>query len=199
MMRPLFHTIWVKAHRFRKDETGTVSIEAILVIPLLFWAYIATFVMFDAYKTQTDGLRAAYAVADAISREDEEINQTYLDSMTNLLNFLTRSPSKINMRTTIVCYSEDSNSYRVAWSKLTGPQDDSLTIFTDSNINTIQDKLPIIPVGDQIILLEMFMEYAPIWDVGLDPTEFEYISFTRPRFTNQIKWENEPTWICPES
>lgn len=199
MMRRRSRNLRTMLRRFRKDEHGTVSIEVILLVPLLFWAYLATFVMFDAYKTQTDGLRAAYAVADAISREDEEINQTYLNSMTNLLNFLTRSSRKVTMRTTIVCYSEDTNGYHVAWSKLTGPDTENRTIYTDANINTISDKLPIMPVGDQIIVLEMFMQYTPFWDVGLEPTEYEYFSFTRPRFTNQIKWENEPTWVCPET
>ncbi|MEM9436025.1 MAG: pilus assembly protein [Pseudomonadota bacterium] len=197
-MRGFAQKAGLLTRRFRRDEAGTVSIEAILVIPLLFWAYMAIFVMFDAYKKQTDGLRATYAVADAISREDAEINQTYLNSMADLLDFLTRSPSQITMRTTIVCFSEDLDAYTVAWSKLTGPNAANLTLFSDANINNIKDKLPVIPEGDQVIVLEMFMDYSPMWDIGLDPKEFQYFSFTRPRFTNQVKWENQPTWICPE-
>lgn len=186
-----------RVRRFLKDQTGVASVESILLIPLLFWAYIGTFVMFDAYKKQTDGLRVSYAVADAISREENEINQAYLNSMVKLSNYMTRVPSKITQRVTIVCYSPKKKKYRVAWSRSTGPLKQVIKKHTNGTIHNYKDRLPEMPLGDQVILVETFMDYAPLWDVGVSSMTFDYWIFTRPRFTNQVKWAGKPNWVCP--
>lgn len=182
--------------QFFKDQGGVASIEAILLIPLLFWAYTGTFVMFDAYKKQTDGLRVTYSVADAISREDSELTQAYLDSMTLLSDFMSRSPNRVTQRVTIVCYSAEDDQYQVAWSRTTGPKKSTLLPHTDLTVDDNRDRLPILPVGDQVVLVETFMDYAPVWSVGLAAQTFDYWVFTRPRFTNQVKHIAEPTGVC---
>lgn len=184
---------------FRKDERGMASIESLLIIPLLFWAYLGTFVMFEAYKRQTDGLRVTYAVADAISREEDAINQTYLNSMRKLTNYLTRSHELVTQRVSVVCFSPKRNKYRVAWSRVSGPKKSQYPRYNNSNIKDISDDLPVMPLGDQLILVETFMEYAPLWDVGMGEMTFDYFIFTRPRFTNQIQWEGKPEWACPKA
>jgi len=182
---------------FRDDEDGMASIESILLIPLLFWAYVGTFVMFDAFKKQTDGLRVTYAVADAISREDAALDQTYLNNMRNLTNYLTRSPERVTQRITVVCYSETSGKYAAAWSQVSGPKHTTYPAHTDATLDDNKERLPNIPVGDQILLVETFMDYQPIWNIGLDARTFEYWVFTRPRFSSQMIWEDETTWVCP--
>ncbi|MEO1797831.1 MAG: hypothetical protein AAFR53_12580 [Pseudomonadota bacterium] len=189
--------IRAKAQRFVQDRSGFATIEAVLMIPLLFWGFAATFVVFDAYKKQTDALRVSYAVADAISREETSINQAYLDSMVRLSDYMTAAPETITQRVTIVCYSEENTEYHVAWSKTTGGAPDSYTPHDNQSLNVNQDRLPIIPVGDQLIVVETFMGYEPIWQLGFGEQEFDYWIFTRPRFTNQIKWEDNDDWVCP--
>ena len=181
---------------FVKDEYGVASIEAILLMPLLMWAYVATYVVYDGYKRQLDGLRSTYAVADAISREEQAINQFYLNSMIELTDFMTHSPSGITQRVTIVCYDEDDEEYFVAWSRSTGPREASYPVHNDTTINNNSDRLPDFPEGDQVILVETFMEYTPLMNIGLDDQLFEYWIFARPRFTNQVKWQGQNSWTC---
>ena len=152
--------------------------------------------MFDAYKKQTDGLRATYAIADAISREENDINQSYLNSMLDLTNYLTRTPNRVTQRVTIVCYSPKKSKYRVAWSRSQGPKKRTYKRHKNSTIDTLKDKLPILPLGDQLILVETFLDYAPLWNVGIDANTYDYFVFTRPRFS-QIKYENKSNWVCP--
>ena len=183
--------------RFRRDQEGVASVEALLLLPLLMWAYVATFVFFDAYRTQTDGLRVNYAISAAIAREDEqELNQQYLDNMLKLASFMTRSPQALTQRVTIVCFSEKKQKYRVAWSRSTGPKKNTYKKHTHSSIDKMREQLPDMPYGDQVIVVETFMDYRPLWDVGLDTRQFDYFSVIRPRFTNQIKWEGKPNWKC---
>ncbi|MEM6277477.1 MAG: hypothetical protein AAF714_11060 [Pseudomonadota bacterium] len=182
---------------FRDDESGLASIESILLIPLLFWAYLGTFVIFDAFKKQTDGLRVTYAVADAISREDAALNQTYLNNMRTLTNFLTRSSERVTQRVTIVCFSESRDRYAAAWSRVSGPKQGDYPAHTDWTLDANDYRLPNLPLGDQLILVETFMDYQPVWNVGIDAKTFEYWVFTRPRFASQVKWENQNSWVCP--
>ncbi|MEM1236819.1 MAG: hypothetical protein AAGI10_07605 [Pseudomonadota bacterium] len=181
---------------FIHDQTGVASIEAVLLMPLLMWAYVGTYVIYDAYKKQLDGLRSTYAIADAISREEQGLNQTYLDSMLQLMNFMTSSPSGITQRVTIVCFDETDEDYHLAWSRSTGPRDDTYPPHTDQTLNNNAHRLPDFPEGDQVILVETFMEYSPLLNIGLDDQLFDYWIFTRPRFTNQITWQGQDTWTC---
>ncbi|MEO0485241.1 MAG: hypothetical protein AAF092_04955 [Pseudomonadota bacterium] len=188
---------WVR--RFSRDEDGGAAVEAMLVLPILLWAFVASFVMFDAYKKQTDGLKVSYAVADALSREENDINQTFLNSMLKLSDFMTFSPEKLTQRVSIVCYSPQNQSYTVAWSRSTGPKKSSYPAHTNTSIHNERGRLPVIPLGDQLIVVETFMRFTPIVDIGLSDQIFEYWTFTRPRFTNQVKWQGQNSWVCPSA
>lgn len=196
-MQQKFRLLGARLKAFRDDQSGMMALEAILVIPLLFWAYMGIFVMFDAFKKQTDGLRVTYAVADAISREKDAIDQTYLDSVYKLTNFMTRSPQRVTQRVTVVCYSPSADSYAIAWSMVQGPKMADYPAHTNETLDANANRLPNLVLGEQAVLVETFMDYAPIWDVGLTAKTFDYWVFTRPRFAEQVKWESEPAWVCP--
>ncbi|MEL6549771.1 MAG: hypothetical protein AAFQ54_05925 [Pseudomonadota bacterium] len=185
------------AEALRSDTRGNVSIEAIILVPMLFWAYMMIYGVFDAYRKQTDGLRVSYAVADAISREENAIDQQYLDSMITLADYMTNSPSPVTQRVTIVCYSAENTEYHVAWSKTSGGYVEELPPHTNATLNQSDHRLPEIVVGDQVILVETFVHYAPLLNLSITQKMFDYWTFTRPRFTNQVKYENEDEWVCP--
>ncbi len=182
--------------RLRRDERGIAAFETILLMPILMWGYVAMFVMFDAYKVQTDGLRVTYSVADAMSRELDPINQSYLDSMVRVSNFMTRSPQGITQRVSIVCFSDTLDQYRIAWSKTTGPNAASYAAHQHVDIDQLSDQLPSMPSGDQAILIETFMKYRPLWNIGISEMTFDYFVVTRPRFTNQVRWDGQEAWVC---
>ena len=65
-----------KIRQFRRDEEGSVIAEAVIMLPTLFAAVLATFVFFDAYRNQAINLKANYTISDAFSRESDMINNT---------------------------------------------------------------------------------------------------------------------------
>ncbi|MEL6700331.1 MAG: hypothetical protein AAFO58_01430, partial [Pseudomonadota bacterium] len=163
MMRALFKRSPL-LRRFVRDSEGVASVETILLLPLLMWAYVSTFVFFDAYRVQTDGLRVAYSVSDSIGRQENGVNQTFMNSMERMTNFLTKSPNGITLRTTIVCWSNNHSKYRVAWSNVTGAKTTILP-HTHHTLHAQADRLPVVPFGDQLILVEMFLDYRPAINV----------------------------------
>ena len=67
--------------RFCTSERGTAPVEAVIVTPLLFWWYLASYQYFDAFREKNASQKAAYAISDLISRETEEIDTAYIERM----------------------------------------------------------------------------------------------------------------------
>ena len=122
---------------FFRGTEGSVTIEFVLIMPILFWAFMATYVFFDGYRQSTVNLKATYAIGDLISRETEAINDNYIDSMHELLKLMVRSRSETGMRITVVRYDEADDRYYVDWSK----ERDFGSVRTDDSIRGVTTTL----------------------------------------------------------
>ncbi len=179
--------------RFRKGEDGSLSVEAALIFPMLVWAYLAMHVYFDAYRQNTIATRAAYTVADMVSRyepgptaENDYINAAYTNSMRRLINFLTTSPNNSRIRLTMVEFDEPTDEYLVRWSRARG----GATRLNNGTIGQIEPRLPVMPDGERVIVFEAWIDYMPAFNIGLDPFTNYKIVVTRPRYFSQICYEN---------
>jgi Flp pilus assembly protein TadG len=85
-----------------RNTGGSVSVELVLVTPMLFWAIGASYVFFDGYRQSTVNLKAAYTISDLVSRETAAVNDDYIDSMYNLLQLLTRAQSEVKLRISVI-------------------------------------------------------------------------------------------------
>lgn len=175
---------WV--HRFASDQSGNVAIEATIILPIMFWAYLSMFSIFDAYRQYTVSQKAAYTISDLISRQTTPIDDTFLDSSRALFEMLTRSIDEPSMRLTIVKYDEADDSYTVQWSKVRG----SFGELVDENIENWHDRLPVMPDQENVIVLETQTQYDPPFDTGLENRTIKNFVFTRPRYAPQVLWQN---------
>lgn len=181
--------------RFRDDNRGLAALEAIILLPTLAMVGVAGVIFFEGYRLQNDSLRATYAVADAIAREKKEITNQYLNSMHDMLDQLVPDDGGIAMRVTIVCYSERRKKYRVAWSAKKGHMS-GLKKHTHHTIKLEADRLPDMPYGDQVIVVETFAKHRPSLSIGIPARDVSNFVVVRPRFVNQVKFANKPKWIC---
>lgn len=187
---------------FRDDVRGSLSVEAALVLPLLCWFYVASFVWFDAFRAQNTNLKASYTLADMLSREQAEVNAAYMQGLNRVYDYLAASGSPTYIRVTIVkctqgCLPPSSGSYddadvlagrrlAIEWSYAT----EGRPALNNTTIASYNDKIPYMPKGDIVILLETFMTYTPLFNAGLSERTFANYIVTRPRFTPQICWES---------
>ena len=95
---------------FSRREDGSLSVEAVLVLPILIWAMVATLVMWDAFKTLNISQKATYTVADMVSREEVEISESYLASLLEIYGFLANSDGDNALRVSVVTLVEDQRS-----------------------------------------------------------------------------------------
>lgn len=185
-----------RTRSFRDETRGSVPIEALLAFTFLAWWYVASFQFFDALRQKSINLKAAYTVGDLISRETGPdpadptkvaVDAAYMDGLNRVFDYLTYSTRPTWIRVSSVYWDEDQNRNRVNWSYATGlhPVQDDTTIQTKAN------RIPVMVEGDTIIMVETFMAYEPIFDVGLAARWYDTLVTTRPRFASCVPWDHD--------
>lgn len=177
--------------RFAHDTQGSMTVEAVLMFPLLAWAYVATFAFFDAFQARSTNLKATFTVADMLSRQIEVVDADYIEGLLDMFEFLADSEDdNVWIRvTSVVCTAdceEDTRTLEKDWSFATGNND----ILTAADVITYGDLVPVMPESDRILMIETFMTYTPVFNVGLPELEMAELAVTRSRFVPQLCWES---------
>ena len=76
--------------RFRRAESGYITTEAIIIFPVLTVIMLVLWLYFDVFRQQTVLAKSAYTIADAASRETDEINHAYLNGAYGLASSFLR-------------------------------------------------------------------------------------------------------------
>lgn len=164
--------------RFAKEEGGNVTVEFVLAMPILFWTFMAGYVFFDGYRQSAQNLKAAYTISDLVSRELHDVNDEYIDSMQELMTLMTRSGSAVALRISALRWDGEDEQFTVHWSEDRGLGG----ALTDASVSGYQSRLPLMPHGELIILVETRNVFVPLYNVGLDNINLDNFVFTRPRF-----------------
>lgn len=175
------------ARRFRRSEDGSITVEALLILPILMWAYLGTFVFFDGYRAQSINVKAAYTIGDTLSRETGYVTPAYMDSMHLLQQFLVRTIEPVRLRITVYAFDLPNNRYVVRWSQVRGG---TITALNTAALAALRPSLPNMANGELAILTETWVGYEPDFSVGIDPFTFRDLVVTRPRFGPQLCWNS---------
>lgn len=175
---------WARLKAFANDTRGTVAVEAVLALPLLFWTFLASFVYFDAYRQTSINVKAAYMVGDVLSRETNAIDNDYLNGMKSLFDFLTNNNTNTRMRVTVVRYDADTDEYTRDWSKTRG----TVSPLQEGELSQMREKLPVMADTERVILVETWSKYTPPFSVGLASRDMYNFVFTSPRFAPLLPW-----------
>lgn len=176
---------------FIRREDGSVSVEAMIVLPAIFWAFLATFSIFETFRTYSTQQKAAYTIGDAISRETVPIDNDYLDGMKSLFDYLGMARGTTSIRVTSIRYDAGEDRFYRSWSQTRG----SLLPLTDEDVRDWHDKLPVMPDGEYVLLLETSAEYDPPFKIGLEKRNINNFVFTRPRYAPRVCWEECPDGV----
>ncbi len=171
-----------------RDERGSFSVEAILMFPMLVWAFMALYVFFEGLRESNINLKATYTVADLLSREDNEVDELYISNMNVIYQWLARSQSDVRMRMTVVHYDQPNDVHNIYCSIGIGV-DDMLQEWVEA---TVTPHVPIMADDSAAIVVETWVDYEPIMDIplisiGLEETEIYNIVVTNPRVSDQFR------------
>ncbi|WP_017928986.1 TadE/TadG family type IV pilus assembly protein [Limimaricola hongkongensis] len=169
--------------RLGRRDHGAMVVEGVIMLPLLVWCFAGSWVFFDAYRAQSTNARAAYTIGDALSRESNYITPAYVDSLFALQDFLVTSGDTPRLRVSVFRYDAATDSYAVAWSIGRGT---GVSLLTDGLLAGMRDELPVMPDHEIATLVETWVDYSPVFDVGIVPFTFEDRVVTRLRFAGQL-------------
>lgn len=172
--------------RFRRDESGSITVEALLMVPMLAWFYLGTLVFFDVFHTQSINIKASYTIGDMLSRETDYVTPRYITGLWGLQQTLLDTTEPRALRITVFRYDETNDRYVVRWSRTAG----GIAQLTTADLANMRDILPVMPDGEIAILTHSRVDYVPAFDVGLTPFTFDEYTVTRPRFAPQLCWNS---------
>lgn len=177
-------------NKFRRDENGTITIEFVIIAPLLFTVILAGFEFFDAFKSYGRAAKVTYTIADNLSRR-QSIDEAKITELHGLMNALIPwMKDGKTLTVTSISYNAD-DGYVCEWSK---HSDANLTLNFDVALNSLAlgskaytDILPDIAEGDSVILVETQIPHRTIVRMfGLGDLVWTNQVAIRPRFTSKL-------------
>lgn len=176
----LFARLKNSARAWHRDESGSVAVETVLMIPLLAWAMLGTLTFFDAYRNEAISYKAGLVLADAVSRE-AEITPAYIDGLYGLQQFMMLKDKNPDLRVTAFRYRENQDDYRRVWSQSRG----SKPALNHAGLNALSGRLPEMENGQRALLIETWSDYDAPYAVGLADFGMATYNVVSPRFTLQ--------------
>ncbi|MBI1170611.1 hypothetical protein GC209_04355 [bacterium] len=187
-MKSLLSRLPAALRRFLCREDGTVIAEALIVLPVLLWAYIGLFVYWDCFRSLNTVQKASYTISDMLSRSETGIKTSYISGLQKVLEYLIDRNQDSTMRVTSVTWSNTNNRFEVHWSRTT-----NATIMPELTTTTLQayaSHIPDMTPGDYVVIVEVQVPYTPVFDVGLTSQVFNEFIVTRPRFLPCLPMDN---------
>lgn len=202
-----------KRSRFLTGTRGSVSVELVIALPLLLWALAATAVFYDGFRTRYATQGAAYAVADALSRQTDAFTDDYMEGMNNIFDYLAATATDTRMRISSVSYNPTNAEFELEWSygtrSLPALPDNIFTLLASGDSATLEgafgdgtglgfdysgaqmpiedlaSRIPTILPGESILLVETFALWTPFASVGLGQMRLNTVVPIRSRYTSQ--------------
>jgi len=170
---------------FLADTRAGLSVETVIIMPLLWWAYFGMFVLFEGYRSIAVNNRASYTISDMLSRETNAITPAYVKGLSKMVDILTQSPHRTVLRISVVSYDAAEDKHNLEWSYSTPGQ---TQISAGEVSGKLEPYLPPMPDAAQIIVVETWMAFVPFLNVGIDAKYFESLTTISPRFAGQLKF-----------
>lgn len=171
---------------FLRDEDGLILAEGILMLPLLIWALVAMFIYWDVFRTINVTQKAAYGVADLLSRQRDTIPLNFANGLQNVVDFLTPGGHPVIMRITSLQYDAANDRYELLFSY--SPQN-KISVLTQADIQAWKGtKIPVLNDDESVFVVETNVQFQTQMKtvlagflVGVDNGTYGEFVVTRPR------------------
>ncbi|NHQ75024.1 hypothetical protein HAT86_11190 [Roseovarius gahaiensis] len=185
--------IWLKKRlsQFRDDTSGNVTVETLIIIPILFCAVTLTWEFFELHRFKSVREKASYVVVDMISREQNGIDTIYLDNTLSLYDEVVRQSGNNQLRVSSIMFRDNDPDidtdyeYIVLWSEVRG--EGPIQPIKTSEIKDGADFIPSMADQSTLIMIQTLSHYQPAFKVGLGANvPIDTHVFTSPRFVAQV-------------
>ena len=177
------------------DERGSISIEFMVVMPLLLFLTVSGLGFWDAFQSNSKTAKIAYAVSDIMSRYDvvDDTDMAYLYNVQDKM--LSPDLDRRSMRISSICFED--GIHRVLWS-YTASSNDIIGPDALMDEDIPLEILPTMESQESIILTETEARWHPNLNVGIGGRTWRSELVSRPRFVKIIPHTTlNPSNICP--
>ena len=174
--------------RFWRADSGSQSVEAVLVAPMVLFAIVFCYSYFAAFEAKSRANKAAYTISDYISRQTAAVDQDFIDGMADIYRFL-NNDGDVGLRVTTVVFTTAENpdgEYKIVWSAVSGT---GYTALAEGDEAVILDRLPYLAQGQQMVVIETTRNWESVFNTRLAEVSFSDFVTTTPRFAPQVVWE----------
>lgn len=175
---------------FAKEEQGTVTVESVIVLPILLVGLMSLFSFFDFYRQQAYALRANYAISDYLSRV-YEYDAAAVTGLDKVFKYIAQADNTSWIRISVVLCEEVATKCNDATNReLVYMKDDStavrtVTFTTNAEmIAAIGDAIPNMYQYEYLVVVETGAQYKKIFSgrwTGLFSNKFKNTVVTKPR------------------
>ncbi|MEM9228323.1 MAG: TadE/TadG family type IV pilus assembly protein [Pseudomonadota bacterium] len=212
----MFRKLKARLHAWRHNEDAAVSVEFVLVFPMLALWLGASFVWFDAFRAKSQMSKIAYTVSDITSRYENPTEAQLVEIFdAHKLMLPQRRTADGWLRLSSICFN--GTSHRVLWSYLgddtyleaIADEDDDIDprLLPMSDADIPLNLMPTMSDNDSVILADVYSYWEPIvsW-AGFAPTDLNVSIVSRPRFVRIIPIDgglagypdSQEGTLCPE-
>jgi len=184
MIKPI-HAMIRAIVRFASCRRGSLSVEAVIVMPVLLFWYAGSFVLFDAFKSYNITVKASYTISDILTRQVDTIGPSYIDGLGKLFDDLTYSTTAPWIRVSSISWDINRRDYRLDWSYATH----SKPPLVAGDIASLKPYLPKIGIGDTLVVVQTFMPYTPAFNVNFAARTWYNLVPTRPRYASYLPYD----------
>jgi hypothetical protein len=151
---------------FLRDEDGLILAEGLIMLPLLIWALVAMFIYWDVFRTINISQKAAYSVADLLSRQRATISSDFAGGLQKVVDFLTPGGYPVKVRvTSLECESTSGDKL------CSGSNGDLKLLFSfspESKVTALTEeqiqgwrgtKVPTLTHGESVFVVETSVEF----------------------------------------
>ncbi len=191
--------------RFYTQERGLITVESIIILPILLIALMATYTYFDVFRKQSLALKANYSVSDYLSRVPT-YDQDAVEGLNSLFQFMSQSKSGNWLRVSVIECKLDAVQCNASPRKLdynfdysAVSQGQGVSKLTQAEVFAqYSDFIPKMYNGESLFIVETVAQYRPLMPTilaGIPARELKNTVVTGSRETDVLCFET-PAQPC---
>jgi hypothetical protein len=176
--------------RFKSDNTGVMTLEFMILLPVLLMWFAGMFVFFDAFHKWMKSLKASYTVSDLLSRQ-LVVDDTFIFALDSIFDKISQSKSNDGSWLRVSQVRMIDDSLELLWT--TPTYKDGTTELKTFSIESIRDDIPGIVNNEYVIVVQSYRPFNPVFDwVGISATTFSNTIVSPLRFTTELVNTDHP-------
>ncbi|MFU8834460.1 TadE/TadG family type IV pilus assembly protein [Roseovarius autotrophicus] len=186
MIVSLFRSMAKRLARLRDDERGVIAVETVVITPFLLMGLFLSFEYYDMFRQKSLMEKATYTVTDALSRENEVIDDAFLDNLKATFDMMvgTRSPSQLRV-SVVRFHTVNGGSHELRWSEVRGQGE--MAPLSQADMEAVNAIVPLMVAGQDLIMVEGRSKHVPVITNGLLSDQFlDTRMFMTLRFSSQL-------------